>query len=142
MVRAARRHFGRRGERFPRRSCTMSDSQPSVLSPTEGEKYRAGPFAISARVLGTQTGGAFEFYELALGAGGTIEYHVQHNMDENIYVLEGEVAFVVEKKKFPRPPGSVAFIPRGHHHGFANKGAGQARVTIIFNPSGNQHEYF
>jgi quercetin dioxygenase-like cupin family protein len=116
-------------------------SQPSVLSPTEGEKYQAGPFAITARVLGSQTGGAFELYELALGPA-TIDYHVHHNMDETIYVLEGEIEFVVDGEKFLRPAGSVAFVPRGLHHGFSNRGPAQARVLIHFNPSGDQHEYF
>lgn len=116
-------------------------SQPSVLSPTEGEKYQAGPFAITARVLGSQTGGAFELYELALGPA-TIDYHVHHNMDETIYVVEGEIEFVVDGEKFLRPAGSVAFVPRGLHHGFSNRGPAQARVLIHFNPSGDQHEYF
>jgi quercetin dioxygenase-like cupin family protein len=119
----------------------MSVSQPSVLSPTEGEKYAAGPFDITARVLGTQTGGTFELYELALGPA-TVDYHVHHNMDETIHVLEGEIEFIVSGQKFLRPAGSVAFIPRGLHHGFSNRGPGRARVTILFTPSGNQHEYF
>lgn len=119
----------------------MSGSQPSVLSPTEGEKFHAGPFAITARVLGPQTGGAFEMYELALGLA-TIDYHVHHNMDETIYVVEGEIEFIVSGETFLRPAGSVAFIPRGVHHGFSNRGPARARVTILFTPSGNQPEYF
>jgi quercetin dioxygenase-like cupin family protein len=119
----------------------MSVSQPSVLSPAEGEKYRAGPFAISARVLGSQTGGAFELYELALGSA-TIDYHVHMKMDETLYVVEGEIEFNVTGNKFLRPAGSVAFVPRGVHHGFTNHGPAPARVMILFTPSGNQHEYF
>jgi hypothetical protein len=41
-----------------------------------------------------------------------------------------------------RPAGSVAFVPRGVHHGFTNQGPAQARVLLLFSPSGNQHEYF
>ena len=116
-------------------------TQPSVLSPNEGEKYHAGPFDITARVLGLQTGGVFELYELALGPA-TIDYHVHHNMDETIYVVDGEIEFVVDGEKFLRPAGSVAFVPRGLHHGFSNRGPARARVLIHFNPSGDQHEYF
>ncbi len=119
----------------------MLVSQLSILSPAEGEKYQAGPFDITARVLGSQTGGAFELYELALGPA-TIDYHVHHHMDETIYVVEGEIEFVVDGEKFMRPAGSVAFVPRGLHHGFSNRGPAQARVLIHFNPSGDQHEYF
>jgi quercetin dioxygenase-like cupin family protein len=119
----------------------MSVPTSFVLSPLEGEKYDAGPFAIKARVLGIQSGGAFEMYELALGPA-TIDYHVHLHMDETIYVLEGEITFNVVGKKFQRPAGSVAFVPRGLHHGFTNNGPAPARVLIVFTPSGNQHEYF
>jgi len=119
----------------------MSLPEASVLAPNEGEKYHAGPFAITARVLGSQTGGAFEMYELGLGVA-TIDYHVHNKMDETLYVLEGAIEFVVAGTKFLRPAGSVAFVPRGLHHGFANLGPARARVLILFTPSGNQHEYF
>lgn len=116
-------------------------SQPSVLDSDQGEKYHVGPFAITARVLGPQTGGAFELYELVLGPA-TIDYHVHNNMDETLYVVAGEIEFVVASEVFLRPAGSVAFVPRGIHHGFSNRGPALARVLILFTPSGNQHEYF
>ena len=119
----------------------MSLPQPSVLSPTEGERYSAGPFLITARFLGSQTGGAFEMYELALGPA-TVDYHVHMRMDETICVVEGEIEFIVAGEKFVRPAGSVPSIPRGVHHGFTNHGPARARVLIVFNPSGNQQEYF
>jgi quercetin dioxygenase-like cupin family protein len=119
----------------------MSVPKPSVLSPAEGEKYKAGPFDITARVLGPQTGRTFELYELALGPA-TIDYHVHHKMDETLTVLEGEIEFVVAGEKFLRPAGSVAFVPHGVHHGFSNRGPARARVLILFTPAGDQHEYF
>jgi quercetin dioxygenase-like cupin family protein len=114
---------------------------PSVLSPTEGEKFLAGPFTIMARVLGSQSNGLFELYELALGKA-TVDYHVHRTMDETIHVLEGEIEFVVGKEKFLRPAGSTVFVPRGIHHGFSNRGPARARVLLLFTPSKNQHEYF
>ncbi|MBI2823933.1 MAG: cupin domain-containing protein [Planctomycetia bacterium] len=112
-----------------------------VLSPREGETFSAGPFHIVSRVQGDQSRGAFEMYELALGPG-TVDYHVHRTMDETLYVLEGEIEFNVAGKKFPRPAGSVAFVPRGVHHGFTNRGPGQARVLVTFTPSRSQNEYF
>lgn len=119
----------------------MSQSAASILFPTEGEHYLAGPFSISARVLGRQTGGVFEMYDLTL-APATIDYHVHLTMDETLYVVEGKIEFLVAGEKYLRPVGSVAFVPRGVHHGFSNKGPGRARVLVQFSPSGNQHEYF
>lgn len=112
-----------------------------VLSPKEGEVYDVGPFHIVARVLKHQSGGLFELFDLSLGVA-TIDYHVHHQMDETICVIEGEIEFIVEGKKFLRPAGSVAFIPRGLHHGFSNLGPAPARVLITFTPPTGQHDYF
>jgi quercetin dioxygenase-like cupin family protein len=119
----------------------MSAVHPSILAPHEGETFAAGPFDIRTRVSGTQTGGEFEMYELVLGVA-TVDYHVHHTMDETIYVLEGEVEFRVGDERFARPAGSVAFIPRGIHHGFSNHGPAAAKVLLLFTPSRNQEQYF
>lgn len=119
----------------------VSIPQPSVLSAVEGEQYAAGPFQITARVLGPQTNRSFELYELALGEA-TVDYHVHHRMDETLYVIEGEIEFNVVEEKYLRPAGSVAFVPKGVHHGFSNRGPARARVLILFTPAGDQHEYF
>jgi quercetin dioxygenase-like cupin family protein len=119
----------------------MPSREPSILSSAEGEKFAAGPFAITSRVSGAQSEGAFEMYELAMGPA-TIDYHIHRRMDETIHVLEGAVEFIVAGKKSPRPAGSTAFIPRGIHHGFTNHGPARTRVLIVFNPNANQHEYF
>jgi quercetin dioxygenase-like cupin family protein len=119
----------------------MSAPHPAVLSPTEGERFPAGPFDILTRVAGEQTGGAFEMYELGLGKA-TVDYHVHRTMDETIFVLEGDIEFRVGPDRFTRPAGSVAFVPKGVHHGFANHGPARARVLLLFSPAGNQAEYF
>lgn len=119
----------------------MSLPQAFVATPTEGESFTAGPFRIISRVLGSQSQGLFEMYEFTLDPC-TVDYHVHNKMDETLSVLEGQIEFNVKGKKFARPAGSVAFVPRGVHHGFTNHGPGKARVMIMFTPSGNQHEYF
>jgi quercetin dioxygenase-like cupin family protein len=115
--------------------------QATLLGPTDGEEFLVGPLTIRSRVGGSQTGEAFEMYELALGTA-TIEYHVHDRMDETICVLEGEIEFVVEGERFTRPAGSVAFVPRGLHHGFSNRGPARARVLLVFAPATHQEEYF
>lgn len=119
----------------------MSLPKAFVAAPGEGDSFLAGPFSIVSRVQGPQSNGLFELYELALGPS-TIDYHVHNTMDETLTVLEGEIEFNVAGKKFPRPAGTVAFVPRGVHHGFTNHGPSKARVLILFTPSRSQHEYF
>jgi quercetin dioxygenase-like cupin family protein len=122
-------------------SFVMSESQPLVVGPSEGERCLAGPFAITARVTGPQSGGVFELYELILGPA-TIDYHVHRGMDETLCVVEGEVEFLIAGERFVRLAGSVAFVPRGVHHGFTNGGPGRARLLVLFTPAGGQDEYF
>jgi mannose-6-phosphate isomerase-like protein (cupin superfamily) len=115
--------------------------QPVILSPSEGEKFSVGELTITTRIVGSQTGGTFELYDLVLGPF-TIDYHVHETMDETLSVLEGEIEFVIAGEKYSRPAGSVVFIPRGVHHGFTNRGPARARVFAMFTPSGNQNDYF
>jgi mannose-6-phosphate isomerase-like protein (cupin superfamily) len=112
-----------------------------VQSPDEGERFEVGPLSIQSRVSGAQSGEEFEYYELGLGIA-TVDYHVHMTMDETITVLEGEIEFAVVGQTYLRPEGSVAFIPRGLHHGFRNRGPGRARVLILFTPARDQAEYF
>jgi quercetin dioxygenase-like cupin family protein len=114
---------------------------PFVLGPHEGETYTIGPLRIVARVLQSQSGGLFELFDLTMGAA-TIDYHVHAKMDETLCVIEGQVEFNVQGRKYLRPAGSVAFVPRGLHHGFTNLGPAPARVLITFTPPTGQHDYF
>jgi quercetin dioxygenase-like cupin family protein len=116
-------------------------TQSLVVSPTDGEVYDFGPLHIVARITGEQSGGSFELYDLSMGPGA-VDYHVHNKMDETLCVVEGEVEFVVSGESFVRAAGSVAFVPRGLHHGFTNHGPAQTRVLILFTPSGMQDEYF
>lgn len=113
----------------------------SLLTPNEGQSFPFETFTLKSRVLSAQTGGTFEVWELEIGAA-TIDYHVHERMDETLCVVEGEVEFVVQGERYARPAGSVAFIPRGLHHGFTNHGPAQARLLIVFSPATGQDEYF
>jgi len=116
-------------------------TQPHVVLPTEGEVYDFGPLHVVARITGKQSGGAFELYDILMGPG-TVDYHVHNKMEETLCVTEGEVEFVVAGESFVRAAGSVAFVPRGVHHGFTNHSPSHARVLAFFTPSGMQDEYF
>lgn len=117
-------------------------SAASVLSPTEGENFVfPGLFSIRTRVSSAQTEGRFELYDLHIGSAA-VDYHVHHLMDETLCVVEGEIEFTVEGQKYLRSAGSVAFIPRGVHHGFRNPGPAAARVLIVFNPPTGQADFF
>ncbi len=119
----------------------MPKIQPLAASPNDGEVFNAGPFHIVARLTGDQTGGTFELYDVTF-APGTVDYHIHRTMDETLCVIEGELEFTIDGKSYVRGPGSVAFAPKGVHHGFKNHGPGQARLIILFSPAGGQDAYF
>jgi len=119
----------------------MSAVNPLVASPDEGESFSIGELRIVSRVQGGQSGNGLELYELVLGRF-VIDYHVHHNMDETLCVIEGQVEFIIAGTRYQKPAGSVVFVPRGVHHGFTNHGPSRARVFVLFTPAGSQHEYF
>ena len=119
----------------------MPASTSFVASPDEGEVFIIGNLKIVARVTGNQSAGGIELYDLMMGPF-TIDYHVHDTMDETLCVIEGQIEFIVAGQKFVRGAGSVAHVPRGVHHGFSNLGPGSARVLALFNPAGNQSDYF
>ena len=62
--------------------------------------------------------------------------HVHPHFDEMFYVVEGELAFRVGDDARVAGGGSVAFIPRGTPHTFANPGGDPARVLVPVTPGG------
>ena len=112
-----------------------------ALSAGEGEVFDVGPLRIVTRISGDVSENAFELYDLTLGPA-TVDYHVHRTMDETLCVIEGEVEFNLAGKLFRRTAGSVAFVPRGVHHGFTNHGPQRARVLVTFTPARSQDEYF
>lgn len=119
----------------------MSKIEPLAAEPNEGEIFNAGPFHIVTRLTGEQTGGTFELYDVIF-APGTVDYHIHRHMDETLILLEGELEFTIAGETYLRKAGSVAFAPKGVHHGFKNHGPGKARLLILFSPAGNQNTYF
>ncbi len=120
----------------------MTDQPATVLSADEGEVFTIGALKIVSRVIGRQSGGTIELYDLIISGPFTIDYHVHMTMDETLCVTEGEIEFIVAGQTFVRGAGSVAHLPRGVHHGFSNRGPGPARVLALFNPAGHQSDYF
>ena len=63
-------------------------------------------------------------------------YHVHHREDESFYVIEGEVAFVVDGQWHYAGPGTFVHGPRDIPHGFAVIGTRPARMLLLATPGG------
>ncbi len=62
--------------------------------------------------------------------------HTHPDFDETFYVLEGTLAFRLGDNAHEAGPGTVAHIPRGVPHTFANPRNEPAHVLVIVTPAG------
>jgi DNA-binding transcriptional MerR regulator len=106
-----------------------------------GEKIKLGGKApYDCKVSGKDNGGAMCVFESVGGAGGP--QHVHGEQDEWIYVVEGEVDFVVGKKRFRMGAGGSVFVPRKVAHGFACLNGSDAKIINVYQPAGTIEEFF
>jgi quercetin dioxygenase-like cupin family protein len=111
------------------------------LPPGEGRTLRVMGEMVTYKVTGDQTGGACSLFEVSSPSGGGPPPHVQHRGDESIYVLEGELEFLLEDRVWRIGAGSLVFVPRGCLHAHKNVGDGPARMLVGHTP-GRAHERF
>jgi mannose-6-phosphate isomerase-like protein (cupin superfamily) len=91
---------------------------------------------IAMRIEGGQTGNSFSLTEIIVAPQAGPPLHIHHDADEVLYVLEGEVDFVCEARRFRTGPGGFAAIPRGKRHAFRNFQATPARMIVLLSPGG------
>lgn len=83
------------------------------------------------------TNGAFGLVEnWSMPPGFASPYHVHHREDESFYVVEGEVAFILNGAWKRVGPGVFVYGPREIPHGFKVVGDAQARILILCTPAG------
>ncbi len=84
----------------------------------------------------SQTAGAFGLIEQLAPVGADSPYHVHRAEEESFYILDGELEFISEGRRFVRGPGGYVFLPRDIPHGFRVIGASTARFLILTTPGG------
>jgi steroid delta-isomerase-like uncharacterized protein len=113
--------------------------------------------AVATPVVNSRGDGAFRFLgvptqvragaESTNGAFGLVEhwemtpgfaspYHTHRREDESFYILQGEVAFIIDGKWQRVGPGSFLFGPRGVPHGFKAVGDKAVQMLILATPAG------
>ncbi len=83
------------------------------------------------------TNGAFGLMEhWSMPPGFASPYHTHHLEDEAFYVIEGELAVVVDGKWLKAGPGTYVFGPREIPHGFKVVGDVPVRMLLLCAPGG------
>jgi len=108
-----------------------------VIRPGDGPAI-PGPVGGSARILaGTaSTAGSFAAIENVIPVRQGPPLHVHAREDEMWFVLEGRLRFRAGEDLLDAPTGSFVFVPRGTAHCFQNVGDIDARILVMFAPSG------
>jgi mannose-6-phosphate isomerase-like protein (cupin superfamily) len=93
--------------------------------------------AITVRLRAEQTDGQLGLVEQVVPGGYPgPAMHVHPDFDETFYVIEGRLGFRVGDHAYEAGAGTVAFIPRGTPHTFANPGPESARSLVLVTPGG------
>ena len=101
-----------------------------------GEHIELAGQPADCKVSGEDTHGTMAVFEITFGW----PYHLHHDQDEWLYVIDGEVDFVIGKKHFRAAAGQSVFIPRHTPHGFSP--VGTARMIDVFQPAGAMQNFF
>lgn len=85
---------------------------------------------------GPQTGGAFALTESTAEAGYASPFHVHHDDDEAIYVLDGVIDLYLGNEVHEGGAGAWFFMPRKLPHGYVVRPEAPARMLILTAPAG------
>ncbi|MFF4188908.1 cupin domain-containing protein [Streptomyces sp. NPDC001691] len=110
-------------------------TEVSVVSPGDGEVIQLGPTRMRILEDGTTTGHRLGIGEITLAPhtqGPPQHRHARH--DEGFYVVSGTVHFTIGETTHVAPVGTLAMIPPGAPHTFANPGDTPAVLLNTFTP--------
>jgi mannose-6-phosphate isomerase-like protein (cupin superfamily) len=115
----------------------MTTLEAFVVPPGAGDQLpgpAGGLVTFKARAI--ETAGTFTALENTIAPGMGPGLHLHQREDEMYYVLEGFLRFRAGAREFDAPAGSFVFIPRTTPHCFRNDGGIEARLLVMFTPSG------
>lgn len=108
-----------------------------VLGPGEGKRqYRARGSVMFFKALAEEDDGDLSLMERTLPPGGKRPPPHRHlNCSEAYFVLDGQVAVVVDGTELTLGPEEFVLVPRGTSHTFGNVGETEARLLVMHAPA-------
>jgi DNA-binding transcriptional MerR regulator len=105
-----------------------------------GEHIKLGGEWNDCKVSSQDTKGAMCIFEFTGTGGGP--RHLHHKQDEWIYVIDGELDFVVGAERLRLTAGESIFIPRKTAHLWTCMSGRPAKIINVYQPAGKMEEFF
>ena len=97
----------------------MGTAVPIIRQAGEGERmWFAGGGVFTWKATAAETGGSFAAFEDRMERGKTTPLHLHPDLDETIYVLDGEIRVHADGAEHAVGPGGLFMAPRGFPHAF------------------------
>jgi quercetin dioxygenase-like cupin family protein len=123
-------------ERKERSPMSNTSIRPYSRTPNlENSVWYQGHTLLTYLATNRDTGGQFALLEVHSRKGGGPPPHIHPNEDECFFILEGEMEFIVDGRRFSGEAGSFVFIPRGTLHQPLLVSE-EARALVLFTPGG------
>ena len=105
-----------------------------------GERIKLGGVVPNdCKVSGKDTDGSMCAFECMCSSGPK---HLHHDVDEWIYIIEGEFNFEIGKKRFRAGVGESVFIPREISHAWLSTSGYSGKVINVYQPAGKMEDFF
>ncbi len=92
------------------------------------------------KVTAADSGGAFLLFEDVMSRGKTTPLHTHAQVDETLYMLEGEILIHIDGQERRLESGGVAMAPRGVPHAFLVTSE-TARILFLETPGSSEAFY-
>ena len=123
------------------RKMTSEEMFAGFTVPAGGDRFeqplQLGEDHAYCKLSAKDTSGAACIFEFTAGW----PRHLHHDVDEWIYVVDGQVEVAVGDKRFVAGAGESVFIPREVKHGWAPSPGSSARVINVYQPAGRIEEF-
>jgi DNA-binding transcriptional MerR regulator len=101
------------------------------------EHLKLGGHSVDCKVSAKDTNGALCIFEFTTGW----PYHLHHEQDEWLYVVDGDLDLLVGEKRSRVGAGESVFIPRKVAHGWGPVSDEPCKIINIFQPAGQIEDF-
>jgi quercetin dioxygenase-like cupin family protein len=114
----------------------MTIKSPINVPPGGGKATNVIGNAVTVKIHGRDTGGAFSVIETQDKPNEGPPLHIQGREDEMFFVLEGEYEFTCGALKFTGKAGNTALLPKGVPHRYQCISPTSGRMLVVISPAG------